>query len=807
MLEPLNAEYHIPYQHAKIPNVHTLVMFWLDNHSNMTVELKEKKSRVNPIIIPATETLRFGLSVSMKGPLLFNAFIYGDKSRQVLLNDETQIEVPLQENIEDLVHIVLTEIHDNPKISQEQNTTAKPKIEEKVLKTSNKTLNKTSNKTKLLSAKLVFKNTVDTSVKVYDISGAMQAFDLQPKESIEKNISVKHGYPLILESINTKKEKLLLNGQDKFKIILTSDPKNTIKIIISLPLTDIPNINSKQPEISPDEQNTILLNVNNTLSKPIMVVETINNLQPIVIPAKTVCKVGFVINGTDFVILTGILMSEDHKSVLLNGHDNLAVRIQMNPNDFNNINVTGEDVDVNYTQINSSPFTKKVAKQQPSETLGDEIREGTETNTETVIDEVQTENIKTLDANNMKKTNNSIETEPGEEILILNNTNVICNQTQANDKPCISSESNESLNKTESKIEPEKQTLDNEINNTNVISNKTKTKGKPSINSESNESLNETESKIKLEKPLDNELNDTKVICNKTEAKDKPCIKSESKETLNKNESKIEPEKQTLDNEYMQSNRSSNCSKKVDQKPCKNKPLFKSKSLLSEVLKDNKVLKDKEDKIDSILEEKQTENDKKKNCSKGDMQKTCKDKPSPDPESLLSEFNNEIKAKNESNQLQNCNEEETKVGKMPCHKNDKNENILNDQDVETVEVNKTKICDKLLSSQNPCTNTNSEDSLLDKTGPYFRQKDLKPAKTNCSKEKLNSESIKCFEIKEKAELTDHNTLDTVVQYMFAHSTPKKNQNVNKELPGEAKQDCYITAQTKPEQFPSHYLFI
>ena len=113
-------------------------------------------------------------------------------------------------------------------------------------------------------------------------------------------------------------------------------------------------------------RNMIMLAMNNTLDHPIAVVETINNLEPIIVPPHTTCKVGFAIQGTEFLILTGILMEEGkNKSILLNGEDNLSVQIKTNPDEFRDIKVTGKDVDYNADHV-STPFDQESFKNGPA---------------------------------------------------------------------------------------------------------------------------------------------------------------------------------------------------------------------------------------------------------------------------------------------------------------------------------------------------------------------------------------------------------------------------------------------------------
>ena len=120
-------------------------------------------------------------------------------------------------------------------------------------------------------------------------------------------------------------------------------------------------------------RNIIMLAMNNTLDHPIAVVETINNLEPIIIPPHTTCKVGFAIQGTEFLILTGVLMGEGkNKSILLNGQDNLSVQIKTNPDEFRDIKVTGNDVDYNVDHI-SVPIDNESLKNASSFKTGDKI--------------------------------------------------------------------------------------------------------------------------------------------------------------------------------------------------------------------------------------------------------------------------------------------------------------------------------------------------------------------------------------------------------------------------------------------------
>ena len=340
MLELSKTLYDRPYCRSNIPKVKCLIMLWLDNHVGETIEIKEQKNKVLPIIIQGNETARFGLSVQEKGPLVFEAFNFVNQKVQYLLNDKKSVDIPVQNTIDNLRHVVIS--YDQSGITNQVEND--PKLEHKLGKVKPLTV-KPTNTTQQISVTLFIENKLNIEVKLFDVIGSMEPVKIDPYSKLQVTFKVNHGWPLKLKAETTENNKVSVNGQNMFPVNMKASKENKYNIVLTI---------TQNKAISSDSQNTILLNVNNTLAKPIVVMETINNLQPILIPPKTVCKIGFLLNGTDFLILTAIEIDKDHKGVKLNGHDNLAVQIKMDPLDFNLINVTGDDVDVNDSPVNET---------------------------------------------------------------------------------------------------------------------------------------------------------------------------------------------------------------------------------------------------------------------------------------------------------------------------------------------------------------------------------------------------------------------------------------------------------------------
>ena len=368
MLELSKTLYERPYCHSNIPKVKCLIMLWLDNHVGETIEIKEQKNKVLPIIIQGNETARFGLSIQEKGPLVFEAFSFVNQKTQYLLNDKKSVDIPVQNTIDNLQHVVIS-YNQNGIISQAENDT---KLEGKPDKV--KLLySKPTNTTQQISVTLFIENKLNSKVKLYDLISSMEPVKIDPYSKLQVTFKVDHGWPLKLKAETTENNKVLVNGQNMFPVNMKTSKENKYKIVLTIPSATVIQNNT----ISSNSQNTVLLNVNNTLAKPIVVMETINNLQPILIPPKTICKIGFLLNGADFLILTAIEIDKDHKGVKLNGHDNLAVQINMNPLDFNLINVTGDDVDVNDGPVNeTNKFTGPNAEDNRAGNYGGIIQEG-----------------------------------------------------------------------------------------------------------------------------------------------------------------------------------------------------------------------------------------------------------------------------------------------------------------------------------------------------------------------------------------------------------------------------------------------
>ena len=340
-------DYERPSYHATVPTINTVIMLWLENTVQETVELVEVRNKINPVIIQSNTTARFGLSVASQGPLKFSGFLYGNREEPVFLNKKLELEVPLQSDFYHLVHIVVE----------------RPKPKTQNSKHESKPIPK-------IKAFINIINGLDQVVKVYDITGSIEPIHIQPFQNVEETFTVANSWPILLKAQSEKQDKVLLNGQDKYTVTLLPDIENFIKIYI----TSLPTAIQNEPttNVIKSDMNTILLNVNNTLNKPIIVIEAVNNLQPIVIPPKTVCKIGFVINGTEFIILTAVQVEPKQKSVLLNGYNNLAVQVKMEPTDFEEIDVTGDDVDVNDHQL-YKPIVMSNLFSNKSKSLGDEV--------------------------------------------------------------------------------------------------------------------------------------------------------------------------------------------------------------------------------------------------------------------------------------------------------------------------------------------------------------------------------------------------------------------------------------------------
>jgi len=202
-----------------------VAMFWMDNHLDKMVEFREKKCRVQPIILKPTESAKFGISLCSNAtnePLVFEAVHFEDPTKKVFLNGQHELNVELEDDINHLKHVIITGSQDESHSSPTNNDG----------ESSAEADDKTDDAPNHM---LVFENTAKYSVKIIDLSGTIPSVTLPPGDSKGVPIAVTEGKAIKLEaSSEESKEQVLLNGQQKLEVILNSKTSK-IEIKVTIP--------------------------------------------------------------------------------------------------------------------------------------------------------------------------------------------------------------------------------------------------------------------------------------------------------------------------------------------------------------------------------------------------------------------------------------------------------------------------------------------------------------------------------------------------------------------------------------------
>ena len=231
-------------------------MLWMDNHLDQMIELRERKCRMQPIILKAAESAKFGVSLTSNGsePIQLEAFDFVDKQKKLALNGVKTLQVELSDKLDQLEHIVVEELSKSgtglpkPETEKEKPETGKDNPEtgsEKPvaepgdkIKEGDETESQQKENSKIGDEHyiLVVDNTaLHHNVQIIDLSGNIDSFTAPPAKVRAVPVQVPKGKSLKLEATGeNEKENILLNGQEKLEVYLNSQKKEVkIKITAS----------------------------------------------------------------------------------------------------------------------------------------------------------------------------------------------------------------------------------------------------------------------------------------------------------------------------------------------------------------------------------------------------------------------------------------------------------------------------------------------------------------------------------------------------------------------------------------------
>ena len=302
------------------------LMLFIQSSLDRRVEIQEVDGKINPIIIHSSAQVHFGLALKDNSSLVLAANILGTNDT-VYLNQHQKVRIQPENDIYKQAHIVLTA------------TNGKQIQKVSPYKTNyggENSLNMTSQIQSLLGSNgsgkdhpkenvlvLSFQNLVGAVVEINEITGAIGPIELLPYENKTIRFVVKKTWPLILHASSGKTfKKLQVNGQRQLRIYLPLEGDGRKDIIVT-------GRNEDTPEF--EEVKAIMLSINNTLKKPIVVFDVSNAMRPLVVPETRICQVGFFVKNADYVALSGLTLGENATGVQLNGERMVTVRASQDP--------------------------------------------------------------------------------------------------------------------------------------------------------------------------------------------------------------------------------------------------------------------------------------------------------------------------------------------------------------------------------------------------------------------------------------------------------------------------------------------
>ena len=328
------------------------LMLYIQNTVERRIELEDEEGHINPILIQPKTTIQFGIALNETTPITLKGSILGTDI-PVYLNQYFKLQVVPEKNIYRQAHIIVSTDDSSVQSKQSPYTSTfggdiRKNISmeiEKALESSN-----TSVEFKGLYVLLAFHNTLNSAIQITEITGAIKPVMLLPFQVKRVMIVVNRIWPLIFRGTSgNEKEELLLNGQTQIRIYLPLESDKIRDIVVSLRQTD-----NKIDSGALSTQQSVMLDVSNSLPKPVVLFDLVNAINPLIIHEKQSCQVGFLLHKTDYILLRGVYLDEKPRGVYLNGYGAFVVAVSRTPASPTKIVITGSPGTLN---TNGSPGT------------------------------------------------------------------------------------------------------------------------------------------------------------------------------------------------------------------------------------------------------------------------------------------------------------------------------------------------------------------------------------------------------------------------------------------------------------------
>ena len=303
------------------------LMLFVQSYVDRRVELQDVNGRINPVIVHPRAQLHFGLALSDNSSLVLVGRVLGTNDT-VFLNQFPKVRIQPENDIYKQAHIVLAANNSKQTgkttlYNTEQGGDSRLNMSSEIQK-SMENSGKQVSQIKEVPLTMTFRNTLGVVVEVTEITGAVEPTVLLPFEVKTLRLLVKKTWPLIFHANSgNQMEEILVNGQRQLRVYLPLDMNGLNEITVTSRNTGLQH--------KEDKLNAVMLSINNTLEKPVVLFDISNLMKPLVVPEHRICQVGFFVKTTGFVMLAGITLGGKTEGVTLNGETQILVSSSQNP--------------------------------------------------------------------------------------------------------------------------------------------------------------------------------------------------------------------------------------------------------------------------------------------------------------------------------------------------------------------------------------------------------------------------------------------------------------------------------------------
>ena len=361
-LEPAGDQEALMKAYTNLDGSSYLMMF-LQSSVDRRVELVDEDGKMNPIILNPRANVQFGLALTDNSSIVLKGTILGTNT-SIYLNQHIKVRIQPENNIYKQAHIVIADnsSQQNSKLSAyatSEGGESRLNMSGEIQKSLQSIV---GNGNEITETNLTgtIRNKLGTVVEVIEITGAVAPMMLLPFQEKLVTLSLKSTSPLIFKANSGKPgEELLLNGQRQLRVYVPSNSSAIDDIII--------NGNTGIEETSVGAMNAVMLVINNTLQKPVVLFDIASLMRPIVIPENQLCQIGFFVKGDGFVVLSGVDLGDKPHGVLLNKEIKSLVSTSKNPAQQSTITIT-----------QSEPLVANVQDQNGKENEDQKINQGSQ---------------------------------------------------------------------------------------------------------------------------------------------------------------------------------------------------------------------------------------------------------------------------------------------------------------------------------------------------------------------------------------------------------------------------------------------